>query len=183
MKHMTYLFQGIPRALWQRVKVRAAQRGETVKAALLRFLARYAAGKDLHRERGAVTRHIYWRLVRDCVRPKRCEPMTPDALLETLATHEVRLRANVGPVNCRDCSTANEWDYTVTNPEKFCENCRHDSFASDALAEAQRRLRNVLSFEAYMREESKRCGHDKRAVYGPDDVLALLSSEGEAGPR
>ncbi len=41
-KTATYWLKGIPSDLWRAVKVRAAERGETVKAAMLRFLAAYA---------------------------------------------------------------------------------------------------------------------------------------------
>ncbi len=42
----SYFFKGIPAALWKQVKVRAAKRGETIRAALLRFLERYAKGQE-----------------------------------------------------------------------------------------------------------------------------------------
>jgi len=37
-----YLLRAIPAKLWQRVKIQAARRGETVRAAILRMLAEYA---------------------------------------------------------------------------------------------------------------------------------------------
>jgi len=38
----SYLIRAIPDTLWRRVKVAAARRGETVRAAILRLLAEYA---------------------------------------------------------------------------------------------------------------------------------------------
>lgn len=45
MKNTAYTLRSIPPALWQRVKVQAARRGETVRKAMLRLLDDYARGK------------------------------------------------------------------------------------------------------------------------------------------
>jgi hypothetical protein len=37
-----YHLRGVPESLWRRVKATAATRGETVRAALIRFLTTYA---------------------------------------------------------------------------------------------------------------------------------------------
>lgn len=39
-----YVVRGIPAIVWKKVKVRAAERGETIRAAVLRLLSDYAAG-------------------------------------------------------------------------------------------------------------------------------------------
>jgi hypothetical protein len=42
MAKKSYVLRDIPVDLWRSVKVQAARRGETVKAAILRLLATYA---------------------------------------------------------------------------------------------------------------------------------------------
>jgi plasmid stability protein len=39
---MTYLLRNVPSDLWKAVKVRAAQRGETIREAIVRLLRVYA---------------------------------------------------------------------------------------------------------------------------------------------
>jgi hypothetical protein len=40
-----YTLRNIPTSLWRQVKIQAAHRGESIRAALLRALADYCAGK------------------------------------------------------------------------------------------------------------------------------------------